>query len=405
MTTLSPCPTAKSLVQRVTDRYPSDSSSAQPGLTPFSFPLHNCPASFGFALQRFRSIQEPLKVLSPPGYRIRAILCAHPVIHGREYSNAAVSYRGLGEITSTYSSLGIGCGLDETSNIVPCHCGYQQPLMALLNASYIVIFPFLVFFTVPLAILAGVTTTLAFAILIFRVLLVYVQLFMSLLPSCLTQGHRSRHASYYGYGPASLSKSPSSSLASSSSGELAAPTFTPPLLTNASRSLSLNRIPQQQRRPRSRRPSSTSAAARDVSAPPLDSEGGSGSMGLIPSIGIGRDFEGIGGWRFGHDDDADDERWATINSRLEFFDRLHHGARHHQRGPSADGGLMMKGRRRTRSRSPQAVINSHGGVSGVAHVSPNSSRVRMPGVSGALLPVARAPREDDGEYFPLVTSI
>ncbi|KAL2760335.1 hypothetical protein ACRALDRAFT_2038997 [Sodiomyces alcalophilus JCM 7366] len=267
--------------------------------------------------------------------------------------------------------------------------------MALISASYIVIFPFIMFFTIPLAILAGVTTTISFAILMFRLLLVYVQLFMSLLPSCLTPIRHSWHAPY---GPVSLPPSPISSLGSSPPGE-SAPVSSVPLLTNASRSLSLNRIPQR-RRPRSRRLSSTSAAGRDVSAPPLASENG-GNVGLIPSIGIGRDFEGIGGWRLGCDDETDDERWAMINSRLEFFDRMHQGARHHRRASSGgtDGGLTMKGRRR--SRRPHSVVNSPASVRSVARVSPNSSRARMPGVSYS----DRAPTEDDGEYFPAVTTI
>lgn len=268
--------------------------------------------------------------------------------------------------------------------------------MALLSASYIIIFPFIMFFTIPLAVLAGVTTTISFAILMFRLLFVYFQLFMSLLPSWLSWSRRSRHIPY---GAAWFPRSSPSSMVSSSPSGGSAPTFAGPgPLTH--RSLSLNRIPQR-RRPRSRRMSSTSAAPdRDASTPSLASEsgggGGGGNMGLIPSIGIGRDFEGIGGWRLGCEDDADDDRWAMINSRLEFFDRPHHGARHHRRASSGgtEGGLMMKGgRHRARSRRPP---HSPASIRSVVRVSPNSSRVR---VSDRVSDMP--PTEDDGEYFPL----
>lgn len=267
--------------------------------------------------------------------------------------------------------------------------------MAIVNPVYVVVVPFLFLFTIPLAVFAGITTTVAFTVLIFRVVLVYLELVMTLLPSYLTF-RRGRHPVYQ-YGPASLPKTPSS-LSASSAGRLSRSPS--PVFKESARTLSSTRL-HRRTRTRSRRPSSTSAASRGGSATPLFNE--NGSIGLVPSVGIDRDFEGVGGWRFGSIDD--DESWTAINSRLERPDRQHYGGggagggggRHHYRSHSGgmEGGfLMMKGRSSTRSGSPETVVH----LGGSSRMSPNSSRVRTPGGSVAVVMTAA----DEGDYFPVV---
>jgi hypothetical protein len=132
------------------------------------------------------------------------------------------------------------------------------------------------------------------------------------------------------------------------------------------------------RRRRHRRSSSALSTAGTTT--PISEKG----LGLLPSIGPERDFEGIGGWRLG----GDDETWTTINSRLELPDKQHHGRNHHRSpsgGPTTpgEGGyLMMKGR----NRSP-----------GAKHLaSPNSSRTRTP--TGPRIAFANKSFLDS--YFP-----
>jgi hypothetical protein len=222
--------------------------------------------------------------------------------------------------------------------------------MALLNPMYGFMVPFLFIFTIPLAILAGITTTLAFSVLILRVIIVYLDLAWALVPQYV-----------FGRTPGQLryvSKSPSASGSTS-------PADT-----------SLHR--------RRRRPSSASVASAGTITPM--SEAG---LGLIPSVGIERDFEGVGGWRLG-----DDDLWTQINSRLELPDNRPYG-RNHQRSPSggattpgAEGGyLMMKSRNKSRNTSPEAKASA---------VSPNSSRTRTP----TVVPAAFTSLGGDEGYFP-----
>lgn len=71
------------------------------------------------------------------------------------------------------------------------------------------------------------------------------------------------------------------------------------------------------------------------------------SGGLAPSVGIERDFEGVGGWRL--NDSNDDDGWENINSRLELpmercssFGSRYHSLSHrsHSVGP---GSQSMEG--------------------------------------------------------------
>lgn len=231
--------------------------------------------------------------------------------------------------------------------------------MALLNPIYVLFVPFLFVVTVPMALFAGVTTTLAFSVLICRGILVYLDLAVSYV-------NRSLHGLKV---PSRLHR--------------AAARSDPPSPTPSYLAL------RQRRR---RRPSSVSSSILSGgSVTPVNDVG----LGLTPSIGAERDYEGLGGWRVG-----DDEIWTTINSRLELPDRQH--ARHHHRSPSGggastpgEGGMLMMKRR---TRSPETKTAKAPGSAGPA--SPNSSRTRTPSTSR----VGFAPSLTQEGYFSLVMS-
>lgn len=234
--------------------------------------------------------------------------------------------------------------------------------MALLNPVYAFVLPFLFLATVPLAVFAGITTTLAFSVLICRVVVVYLDVALSLVPQSIAgrlksgRSRRMRHASAIdttiaAFGTAGISNSP------------------PPTPFIRTR--------------RRRRPSSASLMSAGSATPVSE-------LGLIPSVGAERDYEGVGGWRTG-----DDEIWTTINSRLELPDRQY--ARNHHRTPSGgpptpgEGGyLMMK----SRTRSPESKSSIK------PSPSPNSSRARTP--SGPRISFAGVGSADG--YFPLTMS-
>ncbi|KAK5998250.1 hypothetical protein PT974_00624 [Cladobotryum mycophilum] len=211
--------------------------------------------------------------------------------------------------------------------------------MALLNPVYAFFIPLLFGITIPLAVFAGITTTFAFSILICRVIVVYLDIAVSLVTRSLIGLTKNKNI-YFQPQPSSSSSSVNSNTIS--------PSASTTLL----------------RRHRRRRRSSVGGVSAGTVTPA--SEVG---LGLIPSVGAERDFEGVGGWRMGDDD----EIWTTINSRLELPDRQY--SRNHHRtlsgGPTTpgDGGfLMMKGR----TRSPEKKQSP---------TSPNSSRIRAPSAS------------------------
>ncbi|KAG6019421.1 hypothetical protein E4U41_003260 [Claviceps citrina] len=225
--------------------------------------------------------------------------------------------------------------------------------MVLLNPVHAFVVPFLFVVTVPLAVLAGITTTLAFSLLISRVIIVYLDVALSFIPQSLARftSHR-RHVRLQDGLPA-----PAASAHSTASSNGDSPRASP-----------LHQQPHFQGR-RRRRPSSiVSFLSSGGSTTPVGDFG----LGLVPSVGPERDFEGIGGWRVGDDD----ELWTTINSRRELPDRGF--VRHHYRSASGggattpgDGGVLMM---KTRRRSPEARA-------GAIASSPNSSRARTPSAS------------------------
>lgn len=210
--------------------------------------------------------------------------------------------------------------------------------MGILSPIHALIIPSFFLVTIPLAVLATVTTTFAFSVLLLRALVVYVDMLLSLVPSRRPAVRP-------------LPRPPSS-----------------PSLTSPSRKATHRRR---------RRSSASAISVRSASS--ISDRG----LGLIPSIGPERDYEGIGGWRVGGQ--QDDELWATVNPKVE---------RHHYRTPSGggpttpgEGGfLMMKGRS---PRTPDTLVG---------RTSPNSSRARTPTGPKAFTGMSSEP---SGGYFSL----
>ena len=280
--------------------------------------------------------------------------------------------------------------------------------MALINPVYALIVPFLFVFTIPLAVFAGITTTLAFSVLMFRVAVVYVDIAVNMVPQYLTG--RRVYPFPRGYASASLSTTEASSNMPPS--PVGSGTNSPPTSRQAAR------------HHRRRRTSGASLHSVGSITPVEDHIGGGSkrnSFMLVPSIGMDRDFEGVGGWRLGgRNPDDDDDAWTLINSRLEL--PLDYQRKHHQRSPSGGGAttpgggagngsefLMMKSPTSLRSqeRSPEKAGKRGGGkkdkdgggskmTGGTAVMSPNSSRVRTP--TNTMPPPLTTVAEGDG-YF------
>ncbi|KAI1394065.1 uncharacterized protein F4822DRAFT_424531 [Hypoxylon trugodes] len=235
--------------------------------------------------------------------------------------------------------------------------------MAVFNPFQIFIFPFLFLVALPLALCAGFTTILAFMVLFLRLFLVYFDVGLETLRYVLVG-----HAAHNRY----ISQRTDSVTPPSSSGS------SPPS------------SPEARHRYRRKRQSSVSSG----SVTPV---GGLDGFTLTPSIGLERDFEGVGGWRLDSVDvganATDNQQWYNLNSRLEITDR-----RHHFRSQSGGGvlagasglGLYMKGQNTQNTGtaySPEGIR---------MHASPNSSRSRTP-TNGRPRGFTKL---DDDEYFP-----
>ncbi|KAJ4390582.1 hypothetical protein N0V93_004178 [Gnomoniopsis smithogilvyi] len=286
--------------------------------------------------------------------------------------------------------------------------------MALLNPVYGLIVPFLFVVTIPLAILAGVTTTLAFTVLMFRVAVVYLDIAVNMVPQYVTGRRIFPFPGRY-----------MSSLLNAAVSNLPPPTASPvdsrPTSgqSTPSPTTTTSRAPVV-RHHRRRRTSGASFNSVGSITPIDDGAAGIGSKRnsfmLIPSIGMDRDFEGVGGWRLNGRNPADDEAWAQLNSRLEL--PLDQQRRHHRRSPSGGGAitprgstggdyLMMKSPRATRSKeeSPENTAGRRGRDWGKASatMSPNSSRQRTP-TGGMPPPLTTIDSDASASYFPPVSS-
>jgi hypothetical protein len=191
--------------------------------------------------------------------------------------------------------------------------------MALLNNSSSLVLPFILVFSIPLAIFASITSTISISILLFRVLLVYAELAVAVVP-------------YYVLGVTSAIPRTNS-------------------FTNSSS------LPARRRKRRS----SGGSAASGGSLTPVASDI---NFGLNQSIGPQRDFEGVGGWRLDAQSE-DDFLWTSINSRLEL--PADHVRRHNRSLTSRSTSGDREWRRVGGSYSPETTM-----------MLPNTSRARTP---------------------------
>ncbi|MCJ1261084.1 hypothetical protein MMC22_000948 [Lobaria immixta] len=164
----------------------------------------------------------------------------------------------------------------------------------MLSLLCIFLSPVLVVISLPLAIFAALTTSLAFSALFLRALVVYAELTAVLIQNQFATNH----------GPAA--KRVSSDRKS-----------TPPVM-----------IDEKDTRRKSRRSSACSGNSNGGSMTPKRPE--SSGLGIYGSGGIERDFEGVGGWRIPGSDD-DDVLWTSMNSRLELPAIVDERKRNHHR--------------------------------------------------------------------------
>lgn len=219
--------------------------------------------------------------------------------------------------------------------------------MSILNPVKFCLISFISLLTFPLAILAGLTTVLAFSILLVRVSLVYVDFIVSFIPTYVFGRHT--------YSRRLRDSKPS------------------PILPGPDSPSSTASYARRRRRRR------LSAASAEPPTPTLVAE----PYGLgILGAGMDRDFEGLGGWR-----DGDDELWTNINSRFQLSEgRPVLVQQHHHRTLSGGGISRGEGGRggRQGARSPGSTTP----------VAPNTSKVRRPAPPNGAPPPFTAVGED-----------
>lgn len=176
--------------------------------------------------------------------------------------------------------------------------------------------PILLLISVPLALFAFLTTTFAFSTLFFRVLVVYAELGVVLVHDQFASQPTSRNTQ--------------SPLKASS-----------PVLV------------EKEHRRRSRR-SSVGSGNSGSHTPRIPESSG---LGIYGGGGIGRDFEGVGGWRF-PDHGHEDVLWTSMNSRLELPATVDDRNRHHRRsltsGSLSSIPLVTRSPVRSRARTPNS---------------------------------------------------
>ncbi|KAK4204084.1 hypothetical protein QBC40DRAFT_273345 [Triangularia verruculosa] len=283
--------------------------------------------------------------------------------------------------------------------------------MALINPVHGLVVPFLFIFTLPLAIFAGITSALAFSVLMFRVAIVYLDIALAFVPQYFLRGKgrssvlssadkQRRHARGDGW------KTP---VSPTSSGDNTPSAF--PQTTNYLNSGHISPASTHRRkssygfggavRRHSRRSSSQVSLSTAGTITPIHegevmnnitalTPAAFADAGLAPSVGLGRDYEGIGGWRL--DDNGDDSDWTNINSRLELpldgrtsFTRSH--SRSQSAGPMNPNEPYLTSRHiGSRKETIMTDINhdwveksvSTGGIGAkAAGPTPNTSRVRL----------------------------
>lgn len=294
--------------------------------------------------------------------------------------------------------------------------------MALINPIHGLVAPFLCIFTIPLAIFAGITTTLAFIVLMFRVAVVYIDIGLSLIPQYLTgrtkpqicpDSHDQRRRSRDGL------KTPISPSGSGSRSGASTPPSLSPHSQTPSFLVSGYKSPGARRRKssygfgaalrHSRRSSQASLASLGMITPIHGDEEVApvAETGLTPSVGLDRDFEGVGGWRL--DDREDDGNWTNINSRLELpVERasFHRHQRSQSLGPVPPSDAAWINPRYRTERSPEGKdwerTRSGSGTKspGRPLASPGSRRLNQ----RIQLPSAMTALDKENGYFPDLVS-
>lgn len=294
--------------------------------------------------------------------------------------------------------------------------------MALINPVHGLVVPFLCLFTIPLAIFAGITTTLAFAILMFRVAVVYLDIALSMIPQYFRGGsksliHDTPSSSHYRRpgGATSIAMiSPPESISDDGGHRTPSPiTAFPPVQSGTYTPTGGYRSPFRRRSSygfstaarHSRRSSQVSLASLGTITPihedcVTSAVGNHPESGFAPSAGIDRDFEGIGGWRL--DDQDDDADWTNINSRLELpLERSSFSAGRHRRsqsaGPTTPGDATWSMVKATSNSSSLSAEKEP-----MNFASPNSSRHRSS--QSLTINSAIANMEQDNGYFPALVS-
>ncbi|KAL8788871.1 MAG: hypothetical protein Q9195_007085 [Heterodermia aff. obscurata] len=199
-----------------------------------------------------------------------------------------------------------------------------------MSYTHLVIFaPLLLLVSLPLLLLATLTTTIAFLTLLVRVALVYAEL-----GAVLLQNY---------FSPPQISFTSSSKI-----------TRAPPK----------SPLPRRTSDRKSRRGSSGSGQSNGGSTTPKAPE--TSGLGIYGGGGVTRDFEGVGGWRIpspGQEDE--DGLWTSMNSRLELPIAGDERQRHHRRSYTGGslGGMppVMLSPARSRARTPVSRREASGG--------------------------------------------
>ena len=167
--------------------------------------------------------------------------------------------------------------------------------------------PVILFISIPLAIFAAFTTTLAISTLSFRAFLVYFDLASAVLHDWL-HAHTHTHTHTSPHPPSPLKPIPTPEK--------------PPC-----------RSRRKSRRSSAASFSSTTTTASSISPPNLPFPTAGFGIYTSTSAATIRDFEGVGGWRIPDpdDDNNDDESWTGLNSRLELPLMVDGRNRHHHR--------------------------------------------------------------------------
>lgn len=221
---------------------------------------------------------------------------------------------------------------------------HSRIAMALLNPLQLLVFPFLLVVSLPLAMFAGATTILAFVVLFMRLFFVYFDVGLETLRYVLLGHQQGQQRLVSPAGSRRPSAPTSPRLSRSASPREASP-------------------PSQWRR--------RSRAGSVANITPL--MGSLGGVSIAPKSSLDRDFEGVGGWR-NNADPADEHAWESLNSRLEIPDQ-----RHHHRSQSTTAALLgVKVSAPGLCKSPSVIAISPPDLRKGSASSPNSSRSRTP---------------------------